>query len=418
MQLIDVKKENEFAKALARARSFKERRSTYRGGGWTIDAVRSAIDLQRRGDFSRITQLAAAMSRDSAYTGPLSKRINSLLRSDTEFLPANIEDKKSVKIRDFVEEIFNEVVDENKLKRLIQNYLEVGIGLAFVEWNTLEDDILIPTFHVLSPEFIIYDYIEECLKYRTEDQGDIIIEPNDGNWIMLSDWQYGSSSGFASRLGENWIMRGLTLADWMQGNQTHQNIITLIKEEDSASAASLDEEIRQEFVEQVHSDLSERVIYTPKGFVVDFQPENGNYRPEAFKELNQQCIRQFQIAILGGNLSTEVTNTGGNRAASQTHYSVEKELSETDSKVLGSTLSRQFLPWLVSFNFGEELRELSPSVTWIIRAGESINDIVSSMNSLMSIIQNAKEAGYEIENIEDIASKLGLSLKKLPENTI
>lgn len=398
-------------RATALSKALKARYSQSRAGGWDQESVKAAIASQRRGEFSQICQLADDMASDAAYSGPLQKRLNSLIRSEITFNAydedhASQEEKDEYQlIRNTVEKLFRLQVKQSTISNFLRSYLEVGIGLAWVSWSE-HDGVIYPEVEALPVEFLRYEPYSQKWKYQTQ-TGEVIVTPNDGNWIMLSKWQLGRAEGFAAQLGLNWIIRQYTINDWIYGNQIQNELVTIIGE--SSDAASLDEETRSEFVQRLQLEQSNRIIYKPSGFDLEFQPANPNYRPEAYADIDSQAIRMYQVTILGGNLSTEVTNTGGNRAASQTHYSVEKELSQSDGYALAECLNEQLLPYIALFNLGPEAAEIAPSMQWNVRPGESLTDTISALQAFASL-SNMPIKGYRIGNLPEIAQRLGIDL--------
>lgn len=396
------------------ARKLNLHNTQARGIGWDTESVKQAIFNQRRGEFSTIAQLADSMSADAAYMAPLSKRINSLLRSELSFEAYSEKNQTEEEaseyeiIKDTIKYLVELNVKQAHYEQFLRSYLEVGIGLMYVTWEEIEG-----TYHpkpeVLPIEFLRWDNNNNKFVYRTQN-GEVDVTPNDGNWVMLSKWTPNRAVGFAATLGTTWLARQYTLSDWLLGNQIQNELITLISEEEYST--SIDEETRAEFIEQLQIEQSNRVMYIPPGYKIEQNPANPNYRPEAYNEINNSCIRQYQISILGGNLSTEVTNTGGNRAASQTHYSVEKEMSETDAHALAECLNEQLLPLVGLFNLGEKAIYAAPKMRWAIRPGESLSDTMAALQAFAALAQT-NIPGYRIDNLEEIARRLGIDLTRV-----
>jgi phage gp29-like protein len=69
--------------------------------------------------------------------------------------------------------------------------------------------------------------------------------------------------------------------------------------------------------------------------------------------LAQFCNAEISKAVLGNTLTTEVGNTGGNRALGEVHESNEEILASKDAALLADTIRKQLATPIVRFNMSE-----------------------------------------------------------------
>lgn len=374
---------------------------------WTIESIRSAIEAQIRGDFSKTSVLARSMLTDSAFSAALDSRVAGVTRSEFSLLPLEPTQLDQT-VASAIESVWFSVFDELTLSRFIKQYHLIGVALAFADWThrDRESDIILPRITLLDTEFLSYDTLTSQLKYTTTD-GSLTVNPGDGNWIMMSKWDIGEVVGAVSHLGTDWIHKQLAVADWSSGNETHQSPMVAVSESGTGIVASSDEEDIDSLISELQVAAREKFIYLPAGKSISTINTDSQYKPEAFRELIEFVDRKYTVSILGGNLSSEVASTGANRAAAEVHNGVKKQLVQSDVEVLSSVIRDQLVRNIVEANFGSAMN--IPWPDWSTSSREDPAQLISALTTISQLTAST----HRIKNIVEIASHLGIELEQL-----
>jgi phage gp29-like protein len=404
-----LKKENAIdlvKKTLAKA---NKRKHLNLFSGWDESSVSTAIENQLKGDFSGTSRLARTMMQDETYSAAIEKRVNSLIRTELLFEDASkksssIDEDASVRkiIAESISELWFKTVPESVIKKLLESYLNVGIGLGFIEWN-LVDGVWAPSIIVYDTDNLKWDTSKCQLYYQGESKTEFI-EPGNGNWIVVSDWQYGHVAGKASTLGKLWIKKAFTEKDWMEANQAHINNITIIS--DNPDGTYQEQTDIDEFVEEIQDQKVNRVIYCPAGKSIEFKDSIAGFQPQTYSEFIDRTDRKIQVSILGNNLSSEIQ--GGSYAASQVHYGVELNTVKSDAQILSTVFYDSVLKYLVYLNFGPTLLEYTPWLKWSLDEPE---DLTSKINTLMQVKEFVGDK-FEIINLQELLEPFGVKIKE------
>jgi hypothetical protein len=125
--------------------------------------------------------------------------------------------------------------------------------------------------------------------------------------------------------------------------------------------------------------------------------------------------------ILGGNLGSEATSKGSNRAAAETHAGALAELACSDAEELGEALQYQLLAPFMALNFGTKPEE-TPLPFWDAAPDDDARAWVAAQAQFAGAVKAFGEAGIEIKNLEEVGRRFGLelsaavSVKELPGN--
>jgi phage gp29-like protein len=88
----------------------------------------------------------------------------------------------------------------------------------------------------------------------------------------------------------------------------------------------------------------------------------GAHMPQ--ERLIDEADKVCDIMLLGQTLTTEVRESGGNRALGMVHHKIMDEILEAASRYVSKVLSTQLIPGIIQYNFGsiDELPTLAPVV--------------------------------------------------------
>jgi phage gp29-like protein len=372
-------------------------------GGWDVQMVRSAIEQASIGDFEQVSKLSRKMMADAAFSAAINKRINSLIRSEFFMEPSEQDSSASKVIADSILDIWFDAIPELTIKNLLKSYLLVGVAVAFVTWKNKEG-IFYPELEVLNTEFLKYNQSDCKWTYRTASEP-VEVEPGNGNWILIKEWEPGNVVGFCSQLGECWVNKKFAEKDQAVGNENHIDSICVVT--DNGSGVNQEQSTLDDFADEIQSKKRDRVITLPLGYSVSFQDSMSSYKPEAFSNVIDYCDKKIQISILGGNLSSEVV--GGSYSAAQTHHGVELDLTSGDEAIMSTELHKQLIQHVVSVNYGPECsKQYCPWPHWKTQQEEDLNSTIDTLLKIKEFVGD----GMEIENIQDLLLPFNVKLKE------
>lgn len=372
---------------------------------WNRSAIQTALDNHLTGDFSDITKLARTLMRDSAYASALNKRVEGLLLSDFHVVPAE-ENVLEEWIAKDIESTWWDQWPELTIRSFLISYHNVGVGLAFIEW--MRDGVnWRPCITLCDTEDLRWDQGTQQWVYMTT-QGERVVTPGDGNWIMMSQWRHGEPSGFVQSLANDWLAKQLGWTDWQDGNQTHVDPIIVVSEPADVTAASgmSDEETIDALAAEIQTRKRDRVLYLQGGKTASTLDMGSGYRPESFRQVIEHVDRAYHIRILGANLSTEINSSGGNRAASETHYGVERERARWDAQILSTTLRNQYMKDYVDINYGVDIVR-TPWPMWDTQPASDLAELASTLKTVSEMIPRNK--AY-IANLPELGDKFGIDI--------
>jgi phage gp29-like protein len=378
---------------------------------WTIAEVRNALALHRQGDFSQSALLVDTMGEDDCISSVLEKRVDALLQSDFQLQAVDKPNRQlSKRIAGDLEPCWWDYFPESELDELLRWYRMLGVGIAVLDW-TMTSSSWTPTLRVLHPQYLRYDEERGKWFYYAR-EGELEVTPGDGRWVMLIDGRRGWMRGSVRPMALPWIARQLTLRDWNRFNERHGFPLILAR-----APAIADDADRDQFWEDVGSLQSEAVAQ-----LITHLDDNGaqfdldlleatDKSYDSFKLHLEYIDRRITVHFLGGNLSTEVVNQGA-RAASDTHHGVEREKASADGKKTSTALRKQALTPIVMFNYPGAIPEVTPWPEWDTTPTEDDGAKADAAKKFGESLKAIQDAGYDVENVDEIAEKHGLKLVK------
>lgn len=372
--------------------------------GWTPRGVQGAIDQQTQGDFKGTSALSKKMKTDAQFTSALNKRVQGLLRSDKQFVPFDHTPVNENYCK-ATEVIFWESIDDLSLKTFFESFVLFGMAVAFVEWYNV-DGIFYSRFNPIDLEFVRYDQNLRVLKYQTEDQGEVEITPDNGNWVVLSEWKMGAVTGVVSQLATLWLAKQV-LFNSMIDSSSQASTPLIVLTELADALGNGDEEDLFMLINEVLNQRNDGVLYL-KGKEIDVVDTTGKFDSSKYTEMIEVIDRKYLVALLGSNLSTELAS-GGSYAAAMTHAGVEKNTMDSDAILLSTCLNKQLIFYITFFNF---YTEDTPDIIWKIRPNISITEHSTAINTFFQAIITSQGSGYIIENVEELGELYGLVLAK------
>jgi len=151
-------------------------------------------------------------------------------------------------------------------------------------------------------------------------------------WALFSKWDVRDWLAFAE-----WAGRGLRIGTYASGNDPKS----------PARASDEDVSVLQTALDAMSSVCSVVVPDTTKIDIANI-PHDASVHADLLRAANAEISK----AILGETLTTEVGETGGNRALGQVHDDVRLMIARADARALASTLRRDLLRPMVQRSFG------------------------------------------------------------------
>ncbi len=326
---------------------------------WTVAGVRCALDEHERGNFELSAQLAEAMERNPRIYSAINTRVKGATG-----LPFAIEpnDKaptaRGKRVAEALMGAWYSIAPEKVVADLLRWAVLLGVAFAEVVWRT-EGGAWLPSLRVVHPYWVQFNEAANGFEVHTR-EGLVPITPGDG-WLVFG---YASERpwmrGVVRCLSLEDTVRGLAVRDWARWSEVHG---LPIRKAVVPQRATEDEKDR--FFDDVSALGSETTVLAPTaegdGNSFDLAlVEAKDTGWEGFARLIEFTASDVSIAVLGQNLSTEVTR--GSLAAAKVHDRVRQDYLEDDAETLSSALHEQVLePW-ARFNYGDV--RLAPWPCW------------------------------------------------------
>lgn len=380
---------------------------------WTIAEVRHALRTHRDGIFSYSAQLVDSMGEDDQIPELLQKLVDALLQSEFSLDPVDAPNRQlSKRIAEQFGPLWWDAFPEDELNDFIGWYEMLGASVAVLDWDRRASRWS-PKLRTLPPHFLRRDEYQGKWLYQAQ-EGELEVVPGDGRWVLLTDGQRGWMRGKVRRLAVPWVGKQLNFRDWNRYNERHGLPIILAK-----APAIADEGDKDQFWEDMQSLGQEAVAQLPthlddKGAEFDLDLlEAKDQSWKSFEASLDRADRRFTVVFLGGNLSTEVASTGSNRATSETHDRQLTTKATALGKRVSTQLRRQALWPVIALNVAGAAFEVTPWPKWHTEPPEDAKTQAEGQKAFGEAVQAIETAGYEIENIEELAEQHSLKLKKV-----
>ena len=387
---------------------------------WNVAQVKSALVEHQKGHFQQSALLVDAMMGDDEVPSSVNRAVNLIVGSPFALTP-NGESTVSEEYAELMTPQWNECYPEPELARMVFWYLWLGVSIGTLDWDTSVTPWR-PTLRALHPQFLWYepDTIDPKTGlagvwwYQTR-EGNQIVRPGDGKWVL---WVQGRDSWMHSSvraLATAWLIKQYAWRDWQRYNERHG--LPIIKAYVPSVSGSED---REDFWNDVQNLGSETTAMLPTHLNEDAEPVNfdldlleakdGSW--DSFEATIERCDRKFQVHFLGTNSGAELIGTAGSKATSESGRDIAREVADMRSRAIRSDMRAQLVwPWL-KMNVEGAIYDDAPWPTWQIVQGEDALDQGTGWSALAGAVSAWKMAGFDIENIKEIAADAGLRLEE------
>ncbi len=377
---------------------------------WSVADVRSALRAHAEGDYSKSAQLVDSMGEDDSIPGFLDKRVDAVLSKRFELCPVDEPNRQlSKRVATKYEPIWWDIFPETALGSLMRWRRMLGVAVGVLEWSSVGSDWS-ARLRVLHPQFLRYQDWDQKWIYSAK-EGQLEVTPGDGKWVLLTDGERGMR-GCVRSLAIDWLAKQQTIRDWNRYNERHGLPLLLAK----APLVAEDPE-REQFWDDLGTLGTETVVQLAthldkEGAAFDLSLLEATARSwDSFRLFLERCDRRFLVNLLGSNLSTEVDGQGS-RAAAEVHQGAEDSRAAAEAEELATGLRDQALFPIAGANIAGVTLEVTPWPTWHTGAEPSPSAEAAHQTAFLGMVGAADKAGFEIENIDELAERHGLKLKK------
>lgn len=326
---------------------------------WNAITVSSAIEQQKRGNWSLSTSLGYTMLCDGQLGAMVDKLIDGLVRIDITVEPKDETNPDEVAAAKYIQDNYHRIVPNAALVQMLRNFLLVRAAPARIEWR-LDERILgdepfwYPVLCPRSPANLSY-YHSELLtgntpwKFNTMD-GQEPLCPGDERWLLITDWHPGIPLGIASTLGMVWLSKQIARANGsdIAGKVATQKLKAIVP------AGEEDEDDRQAFADDVVNMRNTSVIVCPQdtngfGYDVVAIPFN-NDGWEIVKDQEASANADYAVTILGD--TTERASTaifGGNDKEIQ--LSIIQQKIQALASIIDTAIHEQLFTQFINVSF-------------------------------------------------------------------
>lgn len=378
---------------------------------WTLSQLKAALMGQRLGHLALSSQLYDTLLEDDEIPGALRKRVNATLKSPFKLIGPDGPETLLTKREQKIQRLFKRMAPSDQLYDLIADWLMMGVAVGTLDWDTSSVP-WVPVLRVLPTEFLTFDEELQKWRYRAKDFPEEIINPGDGKWILLTGGERGWRWGLIRAIARTWLGKQLTYCDWQQYNKKHG--LPIFK---ALIPIWRDDVEKQRFAEELAEVTAEGVIALPQdensqglmqGYDVQLL-EPAAVVWQGFQASLERADRKFQVLLLSGNLGSEATSKGSNRAAAETHAGGLAELAAGDVEVLGYCLQWQLLRPFMMLNYGKFEEPCLPF--WDADPADDARSWVPAQAQFATAVKAFAEAGVEITNLAEAGRELHLELK-------
>ncbi|HEU4408348.1 MAG TPA: DUF935 family protein, partial [Polyangiaceae bacterium] len=368
---------------------------------WEVEQVQAALALHEQGDFSYSGALAEAMRRCPAIEPALKKRVDALFGLRFSFDPSDdAPPKRGKTIAAAADKAWTYAHPEPVLKRLHRLSLMVGV----VPVQVLSDRAWSYRLDVWDPQWLRFNWSSRAYEVMTS-QG--TVEATTPRWrVYAPEGVEGWSAGLIRPLALVWLIHTFAMRDWARWSERHGLPILGVK----YPMTGWDEEARARFVAEIYAMGRQAVIGLPQledglGAALELI-EARDLGFEGFERLMGVCRLMAQIALLGGNLTSEVK--GGSYAAATVHSDEFRALLKSDGQSLSTFLREAcWEPWAEA-HYGDA--RLAPWGCWDTDPPADLKAEGESYKALGEGITALEANGLEVD-APALAERFNIPLK-------
>lgn len=358
-------------------------------GSWGTVSIQQALDNHDLGQFLLSAQLSESVQRDDRVATALNTRCKGLLGLPREITPSPRGDRRKAKTaaKD-LETLWAETDLTESMIQLLRWQVMMGFAVAEILW-TGDASAWSFSLKVWHPQFLWFNWATRQYMLNTS-EGPVVVTPGDGKWLLLTpEGEYRAwIQGAVRSIAIPWLGRQYAFRDWMRFNEIYG---LPIRKATIPSQTTEDDKIG--FFQDIRDAGSAMVVSCPTG--IDGQKydielvEATATGWETFRNATEDADKRITLALLGQNLTTEVS--GGSFAAAKVHGQVRQDYLEADERGLVAGFRRQVLRAWAAFNYGDP--DLAPVLRFDVEPPDDgklkADTLVSLSTALLNLAQVA-----------------------------
>lgn len=348
--------------------------------------VNSYITSLNAGVFYSVAQFVDAILEDESVAGTLSVRLQSLVSSRIDIIPAS-EDPRALEVRDLAQKHFPLMISNPQISELMRWGLMLGVALANVYMDET-DGYHIPKVKIWHPRNIRYDWGFRELKLITENVGEVFLLHDDPSWMIVEPFGdfYPWMRGMIKPLANLYLKRHWA-AEWWARHQEAAGS-PMIGAVVPPNTDPADEEL---FVQAISERGFSPVVRLPQG-------QDGNrYNLEiiqasadlykGFKEMLSYYDAKMEVLMLGQTYST--SGAQGLSSLENPGRAIRQEIRRHDARAIEPIIVEKLLkPWTIA-NFGDPA--LCPTLRFDI---EDKEDQLQKSKTIQTLMDSFNKAGF------------------------
>ena len=369
-------------------------------GSWGTTSIQQALDNHDLGQFLLSAQLSESVQRDDRVATALNTRCKGLLGLPREITPSPRGDRRKAKTaaKD-LETLWAETDLTESLIQILRWQVMMGFAVAEIVWSG-DAEAWTFSLKVWHPQFLWFNWATRQYMLNTSD-GPVVVTPGDGKWLMLTpEGEYRAwIQGAVRSIAIPWLGRQYAFRDWMRFNEIYGLPIRK-----ATVPAQTSEEDKIGFFQDIRDAGSAMVVSCPTG--TDGQKydielvEATATGWETFRNATEDADKRITLALLGQNLTTEVS--GGSYAAAKVHGQVRQDYLEADERGLVAGFRRQVLRAWAAFNYGDP--DLAPVLRFDVEPPDDGKLKADTLVSLSTALLNLAAVAPEVDRRALLAS--------------
>ena len=293
----------------------------------------------------------------------------------------------------------------------LQQFLTLG-RLAGVSWGQLvwtkHKGRLVPRLEPWALSHFRYDWQQRQWFVRGIGGVEIKVTAGDGQWVCYMPygsyrpWAYGQWRGLAPW----WLLKKYAISDWGRTGAVGASYVATPRENFELETNAKQ---RKELANDMYT-LSQDggVLVLPNGFDLKVVEAMANTARNYGNQISASNTA-IDIAIQGQNLTSEVE--GGSRAAASVHAKVENRIIRSVGSTTATCLHDQALVHWAQYNYGDA--SIAPWPVWDTDPPEDTKAEADGQKAFGEAMSAVQKAGFEVTNVDELAEKHGLKLKKV-----
>lgn len=367
--------------------------------------MRNALVAHECGEFASSGILADALLRDDRIFATLDTRVLGVLGLPWVCEPseATSNQRKAKTYADNVQSWFFQAMPEATWADVLRVQNRMGFAVGELTWARHSSGEFRPKLHVHHSQFVSYRHDLGRFQLNTK-KGLVDVTPGDGRWVLFAPngqaapWM----NGTIRAVSIPYLVRTFARRDWARRSEVEGLGVRKAK-----IPANADPKLVDKFLRDVRNLGAETSIRLPEGFDFNIEAPAAT-AADGFSKLIGHCDMAITLAILGQNLTTEVT--GGSYAAASVHARVQLDRLESDVSMLATTIHDQIIvPW-GNYNFPDFDPDAAPWPRWDTRPPEDVQKNAQALLTLSQALSGLLNQGVDITPIlERFDLQLGLS---------